>query len=141
MSSRKQQHVIFSMSSRKQQPSAPPRLNSTNHVTRTGINKAKFNKPANVTRLVVSNPAARLEPGYRAPTAQPRQPGNPAAPDNPATRQHPAAPGSTRKWTHVLTARQHPATPGNPATRAQRRARWRRRRSARRLPRGAGRAS
>ena len=37
-----------------------------------------------------------------------RQPGNPATP------------GSTRKWTHVLTARQHPAAPGTnpePSTR------------------------
>ena len=62
--------------------------------------------------LVVSNPAARTQPG-KSPDSTTRQPGNPAAPGNPATRQHPAAPGSTRKWTHVLTAWQHPAAPGS----------------------------
>ena len=62
--------------------------------------------------LVVSNPAARKQPG-KSPDSTTRQPGNPAAPGNPATRQHPAAPGSTRKWTHVLTAWQHPAAPGS----------------------------
>ena len=58
--------------------------------------------------LVVSNPAARTQPG-RSPDSTTRQPGNPA------TRQpgNPAAPGSTWKWMHVLTAWQHPAAPGS----------------------------
>ena len=62
--------------------------------------------------LMVSNPAARTQPG-KSPDSTTRQPGNPAAPGNPATRQHPAAPGSTRKCAHVLTAWQNLAAPGS----------------------------
>ena len=55
--------------------------------------------------LVVSNPAARTQPGSpKQHDPATRQPGNPA------TRQQP---GSTRKWTHILTAWQHPAAPGS----------------------------
>ena len=63
--------------------------------------------------LVVSNPAARTQPG-KSPDSTTRQPGNPAAPGNPATRQHPAAPGSTPAPGNPALTRQHP---GNPATR------------------------
>jgi len=62
--------------------------------------------------LVVSNPAARTQPD-KSPDSTTRQPGSTRQPGNPATRQHPAAPGSTRKCAHVLTAWQNPAAPGS----------------------------
>ena len=54
--------------------------------------------------LMVSNPAARTQPG-KSPDSTTRQPSNPAAPGS--------LPGSTRKCAHVLTAWQNLAAPGS----------------------------
>jgi hypothetical protein len=55
-----------------------------------------------------------LTPGTQ-PRQEPRQP-DPATyrqTGKPATRQHPAAPGSTWKCPHIVSAWQHPAAPGS----------------------------